>query len=46
MNFLNNKIAEVNQKIEELIALRDKLEGFRNFACDKDEVVDKIKSGK
>lgn len=42
--FLNHKIEEINQKIEELITLRDKLEGFRNYNCDKTEVVDKIKS--
>ena len=42
MRFLNSKIDEINQKIEELVILRDKLEGFRNFSCDK-EVVNKIK---
>ena len=42
MRFLNSKIDEINQKIEELVILRDKLEGFRNYSCDK-EVVNKIK---
>ncbi|MCG8582667.1 MAG: MerR family transcriptional regulator [Bacteroidales bacterium] len=46
MKFLDSKINEVNKKIEELVALRDKLEGFRNYTCDKTEVVDKIKTKK
>lgn len=46
MKFLNKKIDEINLKIEELVTLRDKLEGFRNYSCDKTEVIDKIKSKK
>ena len=35
MKFLNKKIEEINKKIEELEILRNKLEGFRNYSCDK-----------